>query len=345
MTRYPRGERPLIGAFKRFDAADIVEWFESRGVKLKVEEDGRMFPITDKSDTVIDCLVREARSAGVRLQPNFGVAAVEKLENGFRLKFENGTSDECDKILFAIGGCRSRALCAIPESLGHTITPPVPSLFTFNISLPWLRELSGISLPEVAATVPGTGLAERGPLLITHAGLSGPVILRLSAWGARELHELSYNFDLKVDWLPQTPDERLRTDLQKRNKSSPAKTIVNWPYSNIPTRLWRALGVASGISENTRWAELGRSSLHDLVQQLKGTIFHVVGKALNKDEFVTCGGVKLDEVNFKTMESRICPGLYFAGEVLDIDGITGGFNFQAAWTTGWIAGKAIAGGS
>lgn len=341
VKRYPRGERALIGAFKRFQAADTIDWFESRGVKLKVEEDGRMFPITDRSDTVIDCLLREARKLGVELKTNAGIAAVERTPLGFRLVSDSGEKTKCDKILFAIGGCRSEALCSIPKSLGHTIVPPVPSLFTFNIALPWLRELSGISLQEVVVFVPGTTLEEKGPILITHAGLSGPAILRLSAWGARELHSLNYNFLLNLDWLPNLTEDSLRNEMQKRMKSAPAKLIVNWPIANLPARLWRALVLAAGLQETTRWSELGRQFSHALIRQIKRSEFSVVGKALNKDEFVTCGGIPLNEVNFKTMESRICPGLYFAGEVLDIDGVTGGFNFQAAWTTGRIAGEAM----
>jgi predicted Rossmann fold flavoprotein len=227
-------------------------------------------------------------------------------------------------------------------SLGHKLEPPVPSLFTFHIATPWLRGLAGVSVESAEASVPGAKLRERGALLATHWGLSGPVILRLSAWGARELHELDYQFPLHINWLPQLDAEKIAAEFQSRRNSQPAKLIVNTPLAPLSSRLWEQLVLAAGISRDTRWAALSRAAQHKLVQQLIRTEFQVTGKSLNKDEFVTCGGVRLGEVDFKTMESRICPGLYFAGELLDIDGITGGFNFQAAWTTGWIAGQAMA---
>lgn len=341
-ARYPRGKRALIAPFHRFQASDTVAWFESRGVKLKTESDGRMFPTTDSSQTIIDCLLQEARGAGAKLFTNRGVERVSKTDERFELTFSNGESLSCDRLLLAIGGCRTPALGQLAVSLGHTLEPPVPSLFTFHIDTPWLRELAGVSLESVEASVPDCGLRERGALLITHWGLSGPAILRLSAWGARLLHDFNYQFALHVNWLPQLHVEALNTEFQSRRKSQPAKLVVNTPIAPLPARLWEALVLASGVMRETRWSALSRSAQHRLVQQLLRTEFRVSGKSLNKDEFVTCGGVRLSEVDFKTMESRICPGLYFAGEVLDIDGITGGFNFQSAWTTGWIAGQAMA---
>ena len=228
-------------------------------------------------------------------------------------------------------------------SLGHTLQAPVPSLFTFHIEIAWLRELAGISVPVVEASVPGTKLRERGALLATHWGLSGPAILRLSAWGARELHEMNYHFPLLVNWLPKFNADSLTAEFQAQRDSQPAKFIVNTPLASLPSRLWEQLVLASGIARETRWSALARAAQHKLIQQLLRTEFQVTGKSLNKDEFVTCGGVRLGEVDFKTMESRVCPGLFLAGELLDVDGITGGFNFQAAWTTGWIAGRAMAG--
>jgi predicted Rossmann fold flavoprotein len=218
----------------------------------------------------------------------------------------------------------------------------VPSLFTFHIETPWLRELAGISVEPVEATVAGARLRERGALLVTHWGVSGPVILRLSAWGARALYGLNYRFPLRLNWLPRLDAEAISAELHSRRQAQPARFVVNAPISPLPARLWEQLVLAAGIARDTRWAALSRAAQHRLVQQLIRTEFEVTGKSLNKDEFVTCGGVRLNEVNFRTMESRICPRLYFAGELLDIDGITGGFNFQAAWTTGWIAGKAMA---
>jgi predicted Rossmann fold flavoprotein len=218
----------------------------------------------------------------------------------------------------------------------------VPSLFTFHLNAPWLRELAGVSVEQAEVFVTGEGLSESGPLLITHWGLSGPAVLRLSAWGARALHKLNYQFPLLVNWLPKLNAEEVAAQLHSRRQTNPAKLIVNTPFAPLPSRLWEQLILVAGIPRDTRWAALSKSAQHQLVQQLTRTEFGVTGKSLNKDEFVTCGGIRLSEVNFKTMESRICPGLYFAGELLDIDGITGGFNFQAAWTTGWLAGRAMA---
>lgn len=341
-ARYPRGERALIAPFHRFQASDTVAWFESRGVKLKTEGDGRMFPTTDLSQTIIDCLLREARAAGVKLFTNRGVERVIKLKDQFELTLSNGESMQCDRLLLATGGCRTPALGQLAVSLGHMLEPPVPSLFTFHIEDEWLRELAGVAVESVEVSVPGCGLRERGPLLVTHWGVSGPAILRLSAWGARLLHERNYQFALHVNWLPHLSADELNAELQSRRNSQPAKLIINAPLAPLSARLWEALVLAASVPRETRWSALSRAAQHQLVRQLARSEFDVTGKSLNKDEFVTCGGVRLAEVDFKTMESRICPGLYFAGEVLDIDGITGGFNFQSAWTTGWIAGKAMA---
>jgi predicted Rossmann fold flavoprotein len=343
-ARFPRGEQALIAPFQRFQASDTVAWFESRGVKLKIESDGRMFPITDSSQTIIDCLLGAAEAAGVKLVAKRGVQRVTRLTEGlFELQLSNGETLTCDRLLLATGGCRTPALGQLAVSLGHTLEPPVPSLFTFHIETPWLRELAGVSVGSVEASVPGTALRERGALLVTHWGVSGPVILRLSAWGARELHQLDYRFTLRLNWLPQLNTGALALELSSRRKSLPARLVVNSPLPPLTARLWEKLVLAAGIPRDTRWASLSRAAEHQLVQQLMRTEFAVSGKSVNKEEFVTCGGVRLSEVNFKTMESRICPGLYFAGELLDLDGITGGFNFQAAWTTGWIAGRAMAG--
>jgi predicted Rossmann fold flavoprotein len=342
-AHYPRGEQALIAPFKAFQASDTVVWFESRGVVLKTEKDGRMFPTTDSSQTVIDCLLGQARSAGVRLTLNRGIEAVTKRpEGGFELKLSDGETLECDRLLLATGGCRVPALGQLAVSLGHTLEPPVPSLFTFHIETQWVRELAGVSVEAVEVSVPGTGFRERGPVLLTHWGLSGPVVLRLSAWAARELHGLDYRFPLRLNWLPHLSMEALATTLQSRRNTQPARFVVNTPISPLTARLWERLVQAAGIPADMRWAALSRSGRHQLAQQLQRTELPVTGKSLNKDEFVTCGGVRLGEVSFKTMESRICPGLHFAGELLDIDGLTGGFNFQAAWTTGWLAGQALA---
>ena len=340
--RFPRGEQALIAPLLRFQARDTVAWFESRGVKLKVEADGRMFPTTDQSQTIIDCLLGAARAAGVKCFANRGVHRAAKHGKGFGVELANGETMTGDRLLLAMGGCRTPALGELAVSLGHSLEPPVPSLFTFRIETPWLRSLAGISVESAEVSVPGTSLREQHALLVTHWGLSGPAILRLSAWGARQLHGLNYQFPLLVNWLPSSNTESITTQLLSRRRAQPAKRVINTPMDPLPARLWDALVLTAGIARETRWSELSNAAQHRLLQQLLRTEFRVTGKSLNKEEFVTCGGVRLKEVDFKTMESRICPGLYFAGEVLDTDGITGGFNFQSAWTTGWIAGRAMA---
>jgi predicted Rossmann fold flavoprotein len=343
VQRYPRGSRELIGPFQRFQARDTVAWFSARGVELKAEEDGRMFPVTNTSQTIVDCLFHAAQAAGVQLRANCGVDAIERrTEGGFQLRLTGGETMNCDHVLLAIGGCRTPALGQLAVGLGHTLEAPVPSLFTFQINSPVLEGLAGVSLESAEVSVPGTELKSRGPLLVTHAGLSGPAVLRLSAWGARQLSETDYQFPLRVNWLPQFNAETLAAELLARRQSQGAKLLLNTPIAPLSARLWEKLVRAAGVPPEMRCAALSKSAQQTLIRQLLATELNVVGKSLNKDEFVTCGGVRLREVNFKTMESRVCPGLFFAGEVLDIDGITGGFNFQAAWTTGWIAGKAMA---
>ena len=340
---YPRGAQPLLGPFTVFQPADTIAWFEARGVKLKTEPDGRIFPVTDSSKTVIDCLLAAANQAGVELVANRAVERISRDANGgFNLELTRGETIRCDRLMLATGGCRAAAAGALAVSLGHTLEPPVPSLFTFHIATPWLRELAGISLQEIEACVPGRRLREVGALLVTHQGLSGPVILRLSAWGARALHGLEYHFPLRINWLPRVPQAELVKKLDALRADQPARLVVNTPFAPLPARLWQSLILACGIPRETRWANLSKTARHQLLGQLTSIDLPVTGKSLNQEEFVTCGGVRLAEVNFKTMESRVCPGLYFAGELLDIDGLTGGFNFQVAWTTGWIAGHAMA---
>jgi predicted Rossmann fold flavoprotein len=345
IKRYPRGDKELMGPFHKFQASDTVAWFESRGVELKTEPDGRMFPTTDSSQTIIDCLMHSARDAGVELRTNAGVERIERRnEGGFVVSIAGAESLECDRVLLATGGCRSEVLGQLAVSLGHTLAAPVPSLFTFQINAPWLHALAGVSVESAEVSVLQTSLKERGPLLLTHWGLSGPVILRLSAWGARELNAVVYKFSLAVNWLPHLNADQLLRELQARRESQGAKLLVNAPIAPLTARLWEALVLAAGLSREARWASLSKAHQQALIQQLTRAEFVVTGKSLNKDEFVTCGGVRLSEVNFRTMESRVCPGLHFAGELLDIDGITGGFNFQAAWTTGWLAGNAMVAG-
>src|SRR5471032_1480115 len=288
--RFPRGERALISAFGKFQASDTVAWFESRGVKLKIESDGRMFPVTDSSQTIIDCLLNAAQKGGIKLKTNCGIESIAKQSGGgFELTLSGGEKMTADKLLLAIGGCRTPALGQLAVLLGHTLEPPVPSLFTFHIEIPWLRELAGVSLENVEASVADAKLRERGALLITHWGLSGPAILRLSAWGARELHDKNYHFPLQINWLPQLTEEKIAAEFQARRKSQPAKFISNYPIAPLSARLWEKLVLASGIARDARWSELSGAAQHNLIRQLLRSEFSVSGKSLNKDEFVTCG--------------------------------------------------------
>ncbi len=367
VTRYPRGGKELLGPFQKFSARETVAWFESRGVKLKTESDGRMFPVTDSSQTIVNCLCDAAEQAGVKFRLNCSVETAAKTPDGkFELSLggvaapresaanqpirsaalsrDAATTQKvfCDRLLLATGGCRAGAAGQLAVSMGHTLVPPVPSLFTFQIESPWLRSLAGVSVECAEVSVPAAKLRERGPLLATHWGLSGPAVLKLSAWGARALHDLNYHFPLLVNWLPGMNAERLVQEFQERRKTAGAKLVANVTLPPLTARLWEQLVLAAGLSRDTRWSALTRTQMHALAQILTRTEFSATGKSLNKDEFVTCGGVMLSEVNFKTMESKICPGLFCAGELLDIDGLTGGFNFQAAWTTGFLAGQAMA---
>ena len=345
VKRYPRGARELLGPFTRFGPRDTTAWFEARGVALKTEADGRMFPVTDDSGTIVTALRTAADAAGVKLFTSMGVRSVARAPGaggGFDVVFTDDSAARFDRVLIATGGNKGSAGHAIAAALGHTIEPPVPSLFTFHIADPRLVGLEGLSVPAAATSVPGTKLADRGPLLVTHWGLSGPAVLKLSAWGARELAARGYRFPLVVSWTGDTPARAFETILAWR-EANPRKQVATLNPFGLPARLWeRLVAAVPGLAPEAQWAGVSKDNLQKLAAQSAAAEFTVEGKSLNKEEFVTCGGVRLREVDFKTMESRVCPGLHFAGEVLDIDGITGGFNFQAAWTTGWLAGRAMA---
>jgi predicted Rossmann fold flavoprotein len=344
--KFPRGSRELIGPFSRFGPADTVAWFGERGVATKTEKDGRMFPVTDDSATIVDCLMGAANKAGARLYTHSGVRSVEKTPGDPRGRFtvalSTGEQVLADKVLIATGGVRGSMGHVIAEKLGHSITPQVPSLFTFHVDDPRIRGLEGICAQSAGASVKGTKLAESGPVLVTHWGLSGPAILKLSAWGARELHDLGYTFTLSVNWAAPRSADQVRVDLEVEKATHPRRQLSNSAQFGLPARLWERLVVASGIAADSTWAAVGKDPIRALSLQLTASEFAVTGKSMNKEEFVTCGGVSLAEVDMATMESRICPSLFFAGEILDIDGVTGGYNFQAAWTTGWQAGNAMA---
>jgi hypothetical protein len=343
VKKYPRGGRELLGAFHRFQPRDTIEWFGSRGVATKTEEDGRMFPTTDDSGTIVDCLMSAATRAGVTIRISTPVRSILKEAETFRLTLGNGSVEAFDRVIVATGGNKASGGLAIAESFGHTIVPPVPSLFTFHITDPRLTDLAGVSVENALVTAPGTKLKTDGPVLVTHAGLSGPGILKLSAWGAREFAEKNYAFPISLNWTPPHTRETLIKALSIVREQNARKQITTFSPVAMPQRLWERFVIAAGIPTTTPWAHVSNPALQALAGQLTGAEFKVDGKSMFKDEFVTCGGVKLSEVDFKTMESRKIPGLHFAGEVLDIDGVTGGFNFQNAWTTGYLAGTACAG--
>ncbi|HSY53763.1 MAG TPA: NAD(P)/FAD-dependent oxidoreductase, partial [Opitutaceae bacterium] len=333
VQRFPRGARELLGPFNRFGPHDTIAWFAARGVELKTENDGRMFPTTDDSATIVDCLQRAATRAGVRLVTQCGIRSAAKKENHFSVTLTTGEIIEAQQLLIATGGNKGSAGLTIAEKLGHSIVSPVPSLFTFHIDDPRLRGLEGVSVLSTSTAVHGTRLRASGPVLVTHWGLSGPGILKLSAWGARELHDINYQFTLGLNWAePRTP-QQVQAELSAERAARPRRQVSTANPFDIPARLWERLVTAADIAANAIWTNTSNDSLRSLAAQVASAKFAVTGKSMNKEEFVTCGGVKLGEVNFATMESRICPGLYFAGEVLDLDGITGGFNFQSAWTT------------
>jgi predicted Rossmann fold flavoprotein len=340
VRRYPRGGRELRGPFHRWGPRQTVAWFAARGVELKTEPDGRMFPVTDESATIVDCLRRAAEAAGVVVRTRCGVRAARP---GFEVDLTTGETIACDRLLLATGGAKGSGGLEIARRFGHEIVPPVPSLFTFHVDDPRLAGLPGVSVADAAVSVPATPLRERGALLITHGGLSGPAILKLSAWGARELHDRAYRFVLAVNWVAPRTLEQVVAELGSGGRKHPRKQVVTWNPFGLPQRLWERLAAAAGVPRAQTWGAVAKAGWQALARQLVHGEFAVVGKSLFKEEFVTCGGVRLRDVDFKTMESRLCPGLYFAGEVLDIDGLTGGFNFQSAWTTGWLAGRAMAG--
>ncbi len=342
VQNYPRGGKALQGAFTRFQASDTVAWFAERGVKLKTEPDGRMFPITDSSETIVDCLTRAASLSGVEVRTGAAVVSLSRQTDGFKILLKSGETFQCDRVLLATGS--SQVGYQIAKALGHHIEPPVPSLFTFNILDGQLKELAGVSVESVCLRLSIAGkshLEQTGPLLITHWGLSGPAVLKLSAWGARVLHDCHYQATLLINWLPQLNPEALRQKLLELKSEWSKKAIATTCPFDLPRRLWQYLVSRAGITAEDRWSGLSNKTLNQLVQELTQGPYLIKGKGVFKEEFVTCGGVSLKEVNFKTMESRCCPGLYFAGEILDIDGVTGGFNFQNAWTTAWLAGHAM----
>ena len=340
VKNYPRGEKALLSPFMRFSAAETIEWFEQRGVELKTEDDGRMFPLSNKSQTIIDCLEGQAAQLGVNILRGYRVEDLEQLDSQWLVK-TNRQSFTVDKVMVAAGS--STAVWDVLRKLGHNIIEPVPSLFTFNIKDKRIDGLAGLSVSNALIQVENAKLKTVGPLLITHWGMSGPAVLKLSAWGARQLYDFDYQFVIRINWIGQYNVEEVKNaltfDIKTQNLK---KLIVKTPQYGMPSRLWLRFLETSNIGENLIWADISKKQIQSLAEQLVQSRFEVKGKSTFKEEFVTAGGVKRDEVNFKTFESKLLKNLFFAGEILDIDAITGGFNFQAAWTGGWIAGQTMA---
>lgn len=336
---YPRGEKPLKKAFGIFSPTDTIEWFQERGVELKTESDGRMFPVTDSSQTIIDCLMREINQKGIGIKTKSAVKSLKPLPNGFLLGFKGGESKEVEKVVVATGGSPRTEGLNWMRNLGHEVEEPVPSLFTFNMPNESIKELMGVVADPVSVKIMGTKLKNSGPLLITHWGMSGPAILKLSSFGARDLNEMDYTFKTLVNWTGELSEQEIREKLKKVVDTHAKKRIRNVNPFELPGRLWEFLIQKLEISDAMIWDNMGKKNINRLVHILMNDEYSVSGKTTFKEEFVTCGGISLQDVDIKTMQSRKVPNLYFAGEVLDIDGVTGGFNFQAAWTTGFIAGK------
>lgn len=334
---YPRGEKELRGPFNRFCSGDTIEWFEKHGVALKIEEDGRMFPVTDSSQTIIDCFLTAAKKLNIQILLGESIQSLYRAETHWKVE-TNKETFLADNVVMATGS--NPKMWDMLAGLGHSIIPPVPSLFTFNIKDTRIKDLMGVSA-LASVRVKGTKLQASGPLLITHWGMSGPGILRLSAWGARELFAKNYRFVLQVNWLNDVDIEECEETLKTLKQEQAKKTVAKRSPFDFPNRLWESLVNAAGIGAETRWADLSKQQLQALANQLVNAEFQVTGKSTFKEEFVTAGGVDLKEINFKTMESKLLPNLYFTGEVLNIDALTGGFNFQNAWTGGFIAAEAI----
>ncbi|WP_271393729.1 BaiN/RdsA family NAD(P)/FAD-dependent oxidoreductase [Aequorivita sinensis] len=336
---YPRGEKELLGPFHTFMTGDTIEWFEKRGVELKIEEDGRMFPVSNSSQTIIDCFLSETKRSGVEVLLSQPVKEIQKNEGRYILTTITDTFS-AEKIVVTTGS--NPKIWKLLNDLGHSIVPAVPSLFTFNIKDSRIADLPGLSTNASVKVLDKNGktvLESDGPLLITHWGMSGPAILKLSAWGARILDPLKYNFTIEVNWLNTLTEEDVLDSLKNLKILQGKQTIYKYAQFELPKRLWQSMVKAAGIAETLTWAEATRENFQNLANQLIAAIFEVNGKSTFKEEFVTAGGVDLKEVNFKTFESRICKNLFFAGEVLDIDAITGGFNFQNAWTSGYIVSQ------
>ena len=334
---YPRGQKELKGPFHSFMTGDTMAWFESRGVPLKIEDDGRVFPVSNSSQTIIDCFLKQSQKYDIKLKKNHAVRSIGQTGDSWTVE----TTQEvfyCKKLMIATGS--NPKIWQMLQSLGHNISPAVPSLFTFDIDDPRLKDIPGVVAKDVAVEVMGTSLHSEGPLLITHSGLSAPSILKLSAFGAIELAQLNYKFEIKINFIQQ--DAASCLEVLMKNKLELSKKLVrNTPLFELPKRLWVKLVQASAIADELRWADLNKLQLQSLLKQLTKAVFQVHGKSTFKEEFVTAGGIDLKEINFKTYESKLFKNLFFAGEIINIDGVTGGFNFQNAWTGAYLAAQEL----
>ncbi len=338
---YPRGQKELKKLFRQYQAEDVVGWFEKHDVMLKVEPDGRMFPATNRSETIINCFIRETTRYNIEIQTGVEVIKVERGDKEFTVYSEDHIEYQAKKILIAIGGHPKKEFYRWVAAFGHTIHDPIPSLFTFNDSANQFKDLMGVSVPNASVMIEGTKYKQQGPVLITHWGLSGPAVIKLSAWAATYLFSKNYLFTALVNWLGETGEEDLRQKLIVHSKQHPKQKVMGTSLFEFPHRLWIRLCELAQLDEQKVWSEISKKQLNKLIENLIRCRFEIKGKTTFKEEFVTCGGVKLEEIELQTMESKKVSGLYFAGEVLDIDGETGGFNFQSAWTTAYVAARAI----
>jgi len=341
IKKYPRGSSFLKKAFHHFFTNDTIAWFKERGVALKTEADGRMFPVTDSSQTIIDCLIKEANKYNVEIRMNKEVKGIYKDADNWNLLFKDDVVLTTDFICIASGGYPKILQYEWLKQSDHTIEDPVPSLFTFNMPGNAITALMGVAVEHAVVKIVGSKLSESGPLLITHWGMSGPAVLKLSAWGARELAKNNYHFSVLVNWIPEYNENSLREKMQRIRFELASQKIVNRNPFSLPNRLWEYLLIQSGIHTDMRWADLPAREQNKLIKNLCAQEHAVKGKTTFKEEFVTAGGIELSEIDFNTMQSKKQAGLFFAGEIINVDGITGGFNFQNAWTTGWIAAKGI----
>jgi predicted Rossmann fold flavoprotein len=334
---YPRGEKELRGPFHQFCSGDTVEWFSNHGVELKIEDDGRMFPVSNSSQTIIDCFLEASQKLGITVLTGQSVQSIFKKDNFWKIETQN-ENYITEKLILATGS--NPKIWEMLQTFGHAIVTPVPSLFTFNIKDSRIKELPGVSA-IVSVKVKDTKLTSTGPLLITHWGMSGPAILKLSAWGARILFEKNYQFTIFVNWLNDVDTDDAEKILKELKQEHAKKAVSKKSPFDFPNRLWESLVLASNIQEETKWADLSKMQLQNLANQLTNSSFQVNGKSTFKEEFVTAGGIDLKEINFKTMESKLHKNLFFAGEIVNIDAVTGGFNFQNAWTSGFILANSL----